>query len=64
MDDVVNLSNDDLREIGVNKLKHRKLIMQEIEKMREGLAASAKKKVSEINVTMHVRCCKRLKLTF
>ena len=41
MDDVVNLSNDDLREIGVNKLKHRKLITQETQKMRKGNSRSA-----------------------
>ena len=54
MDDVVNLSNEELKDIGVNKLKHRKLIMQETQKMRKGsssLAASAKEKVSEITVT-------------
>ena len=57
MDDVLNLSNEELKDIGVNKLKHRKLIMQETQKMRKGsssLAASAKEKVSEITVTMHV----------
>ena len=33
MDDLVNLNNEDLKVIGVNKLKQRKLIMQEIQKL-------------------------------
>ena len=41
MGDVVKLSNDELREIGVNKLKHRKLITQETQKMRKGSPRSA-----------------------
>ena len=41
MDDVVNLSNEELREIGVSKLKHRKLIMQETQKIRKGSSRPA-----------------------
>ena len=61
MNDLLNLSNEDLKDIGVNKLKYRKLIMQETQKMREGrssLVASAKEKVPEITVSMHVLLCR------
>ena len=36
MDHVVNLSNEELREIGVSKLKHRKLILQETQTKKKG----------------------------
>ena len=41
MEDVVNLSNEELREIGVSKLKHRKLITQETQKLRSGSSRPA-----------------------
>ena len=41
MDDVVNLSNEELKDIGVNKLKHRKLITQETQKMRKKCSSAA-----------------------
>ena len=41
MEDVVNLSNEDLKDIGVNKLKHRKLILEETQKLRKGSSRPA-----------------------
>ena len=41
MDDVVNLSNEELKDIGVSKLKHRKLITQETQKLRRGSSRTA-----------------------
>ena len=41
MDDVVRLNNEDLKDIGVIKLKHRKLILQETEKLGKGTSRPA-----------------------
>ena len=41
MDDVLNLSNEELKDIGVSKLKHRKLITQETQKLRNGSSRPA-----------------------
>ena len=41
MEDVVNLSNEELKDIGVSKLKHRKLITQETQKLRRGSSRPA-----------------------
>mgnify|MGYP001463637450 CR=1 FL=1 len=49
MDDVVNLSNEELKDIGVNKLKHRKLITQETQNMRKR-SSSAAAAVSAIQI--------------
>ena len=40
MNDVVNLSNEELKDIGVSKFKHRKLITQETQKLRRGSSRS------------------------
>ena len=41
MDDVVNLSNEELKDIGVSKLRHRKMITQETQKLRKGSSGPA-----------------------
>ena len=38
MEDVMKLSNEDLKDIGVDRLKHRKLIKEEIERMKTHLS--------------------------
>jgi len=48
MDDVVNLNNEDLKDIGVNKLKHRKLIMQETAKLGQGSSRPAASSAKQI----------------
>ena len=53
MDDVVNLSNEELRDIGVSKLKHRKMTTQEAQKRRKGSSRPALtvKKIRKEQVT-------------
>ena len=48
MDDVVSLNNEDLKDIGVNKLKHRKLIIQETEKLGQGTSRPAAPSAKQI----------------
>ena len=48
MDDVVRLNNEDLKDIGVNKLKHRKLIMQETEQLGKGTSRPAAPSTEQI----------------
>ena len=46
MNDVLKLSNDELKDIGVSKLKHRKLITQETQKLRKGTSIPSAAAVS------------------